>query len=158
TPIIFVTAVNTTDLDRIRGYEIGAVDYVSVPVIPEILRAKVAVFAELHRKTRELTESERHIRAILESATDAIVTIDERGVMQTVNAATERIFEYSAAEMTGQNLAMLMFMPDHGEFERVLTSLRNPKQRHLARQSREVLGKHKNDTIIPVEIAVSEVI
>src|SRR5436190_11418519 len=54
TPIIFVTAVNTTDLDRMRGYEIGAVDYVSVPVIPEILRAKVSVFVDLHRKTRAL--------------------------------------------------------------------------------------------------------
>src|ERR1051325_8279574 len=157
TPIIFVTAVNTTDLDRIRGYEIGAVDYVSVPVIPEILRAKVAVFAELHRKTRELTESERHIRAILESATDAIVTIDERGVMQTINPATERIFDYSAADMAGNNLAMLMFMPDHGEFERLMADLRDPKRRHLARQSREVLGKHRKGVIIPLEIAVSEV-
>jgi two-component system, sensor histidine kinase and response regulator len=53
-PIIFVTGVNTTDMDRLKGYELGAVDYVYVPVIPEILRAKVAVFAELFRKTREL--------------------------------------------------------------------------------------------------------
>ena len=43
-----------TDLDRLRGYECGAVDYVPVPVVPEILRAKVSVFAELYRKTREL--------------------------------------------------------------------------------------------------------
>src|SRR5690606_7960834 len=54
TPIIFVTAVNVSDLDRIRGYELGAVDYVTVPVIPEILRSKVAVLCELHRKRHEL--------------------------------------------------------------------------------------------------------
>jgi signal transduction histidine kinase len=54
TPIIFVTAVNVSDLDRIRGYELGAVDYVTVPVIPEILRSKVAVMCELHRKRQEL--------------------------------------------------------------------------------------------------------
>ena len=54
TPIIFVTAVNVTDMDRLRGYKLGAVDYVMVPVIPEILRSKVLVLAELFRKRREL--------------------------------------------------------------------------------------------------------
>jgi len=54
TAIIFVSAVHLTDLDRLKGYESGAVDYVSVPIIPELLRAKVSVFTELYRKTREL--------------------------------------------------------------------------------------------------------
>ena len=54
TPIIFVTAVNLSDLDRLRGYKLGAVDYVMVPVIPEIMRTKVSVLAELYRKRREL--------------------------------------------------------------------------------------------------------
>jgi PAS domain S-box-containing protein len=54
TAIIFISAVHLTDLDRIKGYQSGAVDYISVPVVPEVLRAKVRVFAELHRKTREL--------------------------------------------------------------------------------------------------------
>jgi len=54
TPIIFVTAVNVSDMDRLRGYKLGAVDYVMVPVIPEILRSKVSVLVELYRKRREL--------------------------------------------------------------------------------------------------------
>src|ERR1700686_3490181 len=54
TAIIFVSAVHLTDLDQLKGYEHGAVDYISVPVVPELLRAKVRVFAELHRKTRQL--------------------------------------------------------------------------------------------------------
>ncbi len=54
TAIIFISAVHLTDLDRIKGYQSGAVDYISVPVVPEVLRAKVRVFAELHRKTRQL--------------------------------------------------------------------------------------------------------
>ncbi len=52
--IIFVSAIQVTDFDLLRGYQLGAVDYVPVPVIPELLRAKVKVFAELYRKTREL--------------------------------------------------------------------------------------------------------
>ncbi len=47
TPIIFVSAVHLTDLDRVKGYERGAVDYISVPVVPELLRAKVAIFAPI---------------------------------------------------------------------------------------------------------------
>jgi PAS domain S-box-containing protein len=65
TAIIFISAVHLTDLDRLKGYQRGAVDYISVPVIPELLRAKVSVFAELHRKTHQLeklnSELERRV-------------------------------------------------------------------------------------------------
>ncbi len=65
TAIIFISAIHLTDVDRLRGYEMGAVDYVPVPVVPEVLRAKVRVFTELFRKTRELeqlnSKLERHV-------------------------------------------------------------------------------------------------
>ena len=54
TPIVFVTGAQPTTLDRLRGYRVGAVDYVEVPVVPEILRSKVAVFVDLNRKRRDL--------------------------------------------------------------------------------------------------------
>jgi signal transduction histidine kinase len=54
TSLIFVSAIHLSEFDRIRGYEAGAVDYVPVPVVPEVLRAKVRVFVDLYRKTREL--------------------------------------------------------------------------------------------------------
>lgn len=54
TAIIFISGVHLTDVDRLKGYQLGAVDYISVPVVPEVLRAKVSVFAELHRKARQL--------------------------------------------------------------------------------------------------------
>jgi PAS domain S-box-containing protein len=54
TAIIFVSAVHLTDLDRLKGYQHGAVDYLSVPIVPDVLRAKVRVFAELHRKNLQL--------------------------------------------------------------------------------------------------------
>jgi signal transduction histidine kinase len=62
TAIIFISGVHLTDLDRIRGYQRGAVDYISVPVVPELLRAKVSVFAELYRKTRELEDVNNELR------------------------------------------------------------------------------------------------
>jgi len=65
--MIFISAIQVSDLDRLRGYEMGAVDYVPVPVVPEVLRAKIKVFAELYRKTRQLerlnAELEDRVRA-----------------------------------------------------------------------------------------------
>jgi signal transduction histidine kinase len=60
--IIFISGVHLTDVDRIQGYQRGAVDYISVPVVPELLRAKVSVFAELYRKTRELETVNNELR------------------------------------------------------------------------------------------------
>jgi PAS domain S-box-containing protein len=56
TAIIFVSAVHLTDVDRLKGYHHGAVDYLSVPIVPEVLRAKVRIFAELHRKKLQLEQ------------------------------------------------------------------------------------------------------
>ncbi len=67
TAMIFISAIQVSDIDRLRGYEMGAVDYVPVPVIPEVLRAKIRVFVELYRKTQQLerfnAELEDRVRA-----------------------------------------------------------------------------------------------
>ena len=67
TAMIFISAIQVSDLDRLRGYEMGAVDYVPVPVVPEVLRAKIRIFVDLYRKTRQLerfnAELEDRVRA-----------------------------------------------------------------------------------------------
>src|SRR5882724_3833655 len=85
TAIIFISAVHLTDLDQLKGYARGAVDYISVPVIPELLRAKVSVFAELYRKTRQLErlnhELEQRVAertAALEASTAELRRSEER--------------------------------------------------------------------------------
>src|ERR1700726_1189539 len=88
TAIIFISAIHLTDVDRLRGYEMGAVDYVPVPVVPEVLRAKIKVFAELYRKTRQLerlnAELEDRVRARtadLEESTARLVESEQRRSM-----------------------------------------------------------------------------
>ena len=68
-PIIFISAVHLTELDQLKGYERGGVDYVSVPVVPELLRAKVRLFAELHRKSRQLETLNRQLEQRVEERT-----------------------------------------------------------------------------------------
>ena len=84
TPIIFVTAVNVTDMDRLRGYKLGAVDYVSVPVIPEIMRTKVSVLAELHRKRRELQLANAQL-----SATNIALEAEKARELERLNASLQ---------------------------------------------------------------------
>ena len=88
TAMIFISAIQVSDLDRLRGYEMGAVDYVPVPVVPEVLRAKIKVFAELYRKTRQLEllnlELEDRVRARtaeLERSTAQLVASEQRRSM-----------------------------------------------------------------------------
>src|SRR5579864_3802027 len=83
TALIFVSAIHLSDFDRIKGYQAGAVDYVPVPVVPDLLRAKVRVFAELHRKTRELerlnTQLEQRVAertAALEASREALQALN----------------------------------------------------------------------------------
>lgn len=82
TAIIFVSAVHLTDLDRLKGYQHGAVDYVSVPVVPEILRAKVSVFADLYRKTQQLERLNRELEQRVTERTAALER--ERELLQKI--------------------------------------------------------------------------
>jgi PAS domain S-box-containing protein len=72
TAIIFISAVYLTDLDRLKGYQRGAVDYISVPVVPELLRAKVSIFAELHRKAHQLETLNRELEGRVAERTDEL--------------------------------------------------------------------------------------
>jgi PAS domain S-box-containing protein len=78
TPIIFVSAVHLSDPDRIRGYQSGAVDYISVPVVPEVLRAKVSVFAELHRKKRALQVLNRELEERVAQRSEELRLLNEQ--------------------------------------------------------------------------------
>jgi PAS domain S-box-containing protein len=78
TAIIFISAVHLSDPDRIKGYQSGAVDYISVPVVPELLRAKVSVFTELHRKTRQLQQLNHELEQRVEERTEQLRESEEQ--------------------------------------------------------------------------------
>lgn len=78
TAIIFISAVQFTDIDRLRGYQMGAVDYVPVPVVPEVLRAKVKIFSELYRKTRDLEALNQQLERRVRERTQELETSTAR--------------------------------------------------------------------------------
>src|SRR5215469_5692531 len=135
TAIILVSGILTEDVDRLKGYVSGAVDYVSVPIVPEILRAKVSVFLDLFRKTCALEqlnqelekrveqrtaalaetaeklaqayEASHYLASIVESSHDAIIGQSLTGIIRTWNAGAERLYGHRSAEIVGRNVSQL---------------------------------------------------
>src|ERR1051326_1631701 len=122
TAIIFISAVHLTDLDRVKGYQRGAVDYISVPVVPELLRAKVSIFAELHRKRRELerlnrvleqrvaerTEELRQRAELLDLASEAILVRSLAGIVEFWNSGAEALYGWTREEALGRTVHELL--------------------------------------------------
>src|ERR1051326_3689919 len=108
TAIIFVSGIHMSDLDLLRGYQVGAVDYVPVPVVPELLRAKVRVFAELYRKTRQLEalnrELERRVQERTAELERANAELEQRVEERTRQrqAALAQLHEMQKLESLGQ--------------------------------------------------------
>ncbi|MBV9572036.1 MAG: response regulator [Alphaproteobacteria bacterium] len=104
TAIIFISAIHISEMDYMKGYSAGAVDYVPVPVVADVLRAKVRVFAELYRKTRELEQLNRQLEqrisertAALESSTERLLQ-SERGRSLALAAGNMGSWDYDVAE------------------------------------------------------------
>src|SRR5882757_695492 len=95
TAIIFISAILLSEMDRLRGYEMGAVDYVPVPVVPEVLQAKVKVFAELYRKTRELEQLNQQLEARVAERTAAL----EASTLQLMQSERRRTLALAAGNM-----------------------------------------------------------
>ncbi len=108
TAIIFISAIQFSDLDRLRAYELGAVDYVPVPVVPELLRAKVRVFSDLYRKTRQLEllniELERRVEERTAELAQANSELERRVEERTREreAALAQVHEMQKMESLGQ--------------------------------------------------------
>ncbi len=94
TPIIFVTGVHVSELDQLKGYKAGAIDYLSVPVVPEILRSKVAVLIELHQRRRELSL----LNEALAKAREQLAAQHAR-VLAGTEAHLARLFEHPTDAM-----------------------------------------------------------
>jgi two-component system, NtrC family, sensor kinase len=159
TAIIFISGVHLADSDKIQGYRSGAVDYISVPVIPEVLRAKVSIFVELHRKTRllermnselerrvearteELRQSEARFRTraeLLELASEAIIVRDLEGAICFWNSGAVSLYGWTREEALGQDINRLLQTVFPGSREQVEDTLRRESawQGNLVQQTR----------------------
>jgi len=117
--------------------------------------------AELERRVadrrRELEEKQRRVEAILETAVEGIVTINERGIIDSFNRAAEKMFGYRAAEVIGQNVSLLMPSPDRERHDGYLENYLRSGQPKIIGIGREVVAQRKDGALFPMDLSVSEV-
>jgi len=145
TPILFLTAYRNEE-HLFRGYDLGAVDFLFKPIVPEILRSKVAVFVELSRSAQRqkqqaevLAKAEQKFRSLLEAAPDAMLITSAVGEIVLANSRTDALFGYSRQELLGQNIRLLI--PEWS--------------RSNGRDVRELTARRKQGSAFPSEISSS---
>jgi signal transduction histidine kinase len=129
TPIIFVTAVNVSDMDRMRGYKLGAVDYVTVPIIPEILRSKVVVLAELYRKRRDLQLANQRLEAENEA-----LRVERSRELDALNES----LRVANAELAARNVELQAQIAERVSAEQRLLEVNRRKDEFLATLAHEL--------------------
>jgi PAS domain S-box-containing protein len=103
-----------------------------------------------------LRDNEAQVRAIVENVVDGIVTIDEKGIIELFNPTAEKIFGYSAKEVIGENVSMLMPSPYQGEHDGYIKNYQDTGDAKVIGLKREVWGLRKDGSVFPMELAVNE--
>jgi signal transduction histidine kinase len=148
TPIIFVTGVHMSELDELKGYELGAVDYVYVPVVPQILRSKVQVLVELHRQRLELSrlnESLSQANAALDEANRTLKR-EAESELALLNASLEE----AVRELGASNAALTQEVDDRRRAEQALLEADRRKDDFLA-----ILAHELRNPLAPIRTAVA---
>jgi signal transduction histidine kinase len=136
TPIIFVTAFHVTDLDRMKGYGLGAVDYVYVPVVPEILRGKVAVLVELYRHRRTLEALNRRLEQANKELASANSTLQAEKTRELKRL--NRNLERANGELARANETLKAEVAERGRLEEALRETDRRKDEFLATLAHEL--------------------
>ncbi len=151
----------TSEIDEseaLKAYRHTRVITVSVLCVAVLLT--FLLLLNMHRIYRcgvsAIEESETYLRMILDNAVDAIITIDERGTIETYNAAAERLFGYSAHEVMGKNVNTLMPEPFRSEHDGYIQKYLETGKASIIGAGREVTGARKDGSTFPMRLAVSE--
>lgn len=109
-------------------------------------------------QTTQSGRASRQLEAVLETAVDAIVIVDERGIVQTFNRAAESMFGYERAQVIGRNVSILMPAPFRQEHDSYISEYLQTGRAKIIGIGREAVGKRKDGSVFPIELSVSEVI
>jgi len=155
-PIVFLSALDR-DENLVAGLEAGGDDFMSKPINFVVLEAKMRSMQRMVLLQRQAIESLKRIEAISDNTLDAIVTIDTQANIVACNSSCERIFGWEPREMIGHNVRMLMPEPQRSEHDTYVRNYVQGGPPQIIGFGREVNAAHKNGSVFPIEIGVTEV-
>lgn len=123
----------------------------------DLYAAQAAGYIASCRVKQALREREGQLRAVMNTAVDAIVTIDEHGIIRKANPSTEHIFGYSLEELIGENVKILMPPPYRDKHDRYINGYMLARVPRAIGRTREVVARRKDGTLFPIDISVSEI-
>lgn len=123
----------------------------------DITERKQAAINERKQAEAALTESRERLASIFNTVADAIITIDQHGVIQSINPAAERMFGYGPGELIGKDVKVLMPPPYRDEHDGYISRYVRTGEKHVIGTSRETVAQRKDGSIFPVELAISEI-
>lgn len=145
------------DLSEIRAPFVKAGVLTGSAALVVVFLATLSFFRLSSPLIAHIEEAEARNRALVESAVDGIITIDERGTIESFNPGAERLFGYAADEVIGKNVGCLMPSPFREEHDSYLASYLRTGVKKIIGIGREVNAQRKDGSTIPVELAISEV-
>lgn len=106
--------------------------------------------------TRDLLSREAHLQSILDTVPDAMIVIDERGIIYSFSFAAETLFGYTQSEVTGKNIKMLMPQPYRGNHDKYLDNYAKTRERHIIGIGRVVVAERKDESTFPIYLSIGE--
>lgn len=155
-PVVFLSALNR-DENLIEGLASGADDYLTKPINFVVLEAKLRTMQRSLSMQKQAVNALRRVAAISDNVMDAIITVDDKGVIAAVNRSTVTLFGWSSEELIGRNIRILMPEAVRSKFDSYLDKYLNGQQGKIVGQLRESEALAKNGRIFPITIGVSEI-
>jgi len=182
-PVIFMTSLGDT-VNKVKGFGLGAVDYITKPFQKDEVLARVNTHLNVRRLQQQLkaqndslqqeilrrkqtetalqdayaelkNQNKSRIQAIVQTAVEGIITIDDYGTIESFNPAAERMFGYSVEEIIGQNLSIIL-PAIYKDLQNHYLKEIGYSPHNIMEQGRELEGIRKDGTLLPLEITVSE--
>jgi putative two-component system response regulator len=171
TPIIFMTDFGSDEVETTAAYASGAVDFIFAPIAGDALRAKVTALIDLFVRAHEhqesldsisaltasLRDSEVRAQAVLQNVADGIVTVDERGLIESVNRSALELFGYEPGDAIGQPLESMVAPSHRGAFTKDGHIQITPRRAGgIAAEPMETLACRSDGSEFAIEVGLSE--
>lgn len=156
TGIIMITGHNDDESVE-KAFAAGAEEYITKPILWSVLRKRIRLSLNNRQAQEQIAEGRARLEAIVNTAADAIIVINQGGCIESINPAVEKMFGYSKNSVLGQNVSMLMPSPHRERHDSYLYSYLQSRKSKIIGNTLELIAVKCNGKTFPIELTVSEV-